>query len=79
MIDTLPLAPAPGYADVQGSRHLFTPPGAAAVPLLPATGADWRAEPTADGRAILRDAAGQSWGVFASPATCAQTAARLSR
>lgn len=72
-----PLPPAPGFADVQGSRVLFTPPSAA-VPIL-RTDKQWHAEPIGRGCAILRDEHGNSWGTFADAAVCESTAERLSR
>ena len=86
MIDALPLRPAPGHAmllpNADGGftpRVLFTPPEVVSAETLRPTGDAWRAEPLGDGRAILRDASGASWGVFASEAMCRQTAERLSR
>jgi hypothetical protein len=60
-------------------RVIFTPPEAGAVEINRATGAQWTAEPIGQGRAILRDANGASWGMFANEQMCRETAERLSR
>ena len=61
-----------------GGRVVRVPEHSVAVE-LPMTDSAWRSEPLGDGRAMLRDARGEAWGIFANPAECERTAERLSR
>lgn len=67
----------PGCATVLDSgRVIFNAP---AMPVAVGLSGRFHAEPLGDGRAILRDERGQSWGIFANAAMCESTAERLSR